>query len=90
MKERSTGRRLGYRLSEVSDLSGIGLRTIQRRVAEGDLVAHRTGSIVVVFENDLNDWLSSFERVKPTATETETAQDSMEFEDAGEHLDGAA
>lgn len=90
MKEKSTGRRLGYRLSEVSDLSGIGLRTIQRRVAEGDLVAHRTGSIVVVFEDDLTAWLNSFEQVKPTAADVETAPNSTEFEDAVEHLDGAA
>lgn len=90
MREKSTDRRLGYRLSEVSDLSGIGLRTIQRRVAEGSLVAHRCGGIILVFEEDLTAWLSSFERVKPTASEAETNADSMEFEDAGERLDGAA
>lgn len=87
MKEKSTDRRLGYRLSEVSGMSGIGLRTIQRRVAEGDLVAHRCGGIILVFEDDLNDWLSSFERVKPTAAASST---STEFEDAAERLDGAA
>ncbi|MGV0675722.1 helix-turn-helix domain-containing protein [Mycolicibacterium fortuitum] len=82
--------RVSYRLNEVSGRTGIGLRTIQRRVAEGDLVAHRTGSIVVVFEDDLNDWLSSFERVKPATAEAETAPNSMEFVDTTERLDGAA
>lgn len=90
MARKSTGRRLGYRLSEVSDLSGIGLRTIQRRVAEGDLVAHRCGGIILVFEDDLTAWLNSFERVKPTATEAEPAPNSMEFDVSAERLDGAA
>ncbi len=71
-------------------MSGIGLRTVQRRVAEGALVAHRTGAIVVVFQEDLDEWLTSFERVKPTAAEAETAPNSTEFEDTAERLDGAA
>ncbi|MBN7371110.1 helix-turn-helix domain-containing protein [Mycobacteroides abscessus] len=72
-------------------MSGIGLRTVQRRVAEGQLVAHRTGSIVVVFQEDLDEWLSGFERVKPAAAdvETDSVSVSMEF-DTPTRLDGAA
>ncbi|PVA67800.1 DNA-binding protein [Mycobacteroides abscessus] len=83
--------RVSYRLSEVACMSGIGLRTVQRRVAEGQLVAHRTGSIVVVFQEDLDEWLSGFERVKPAAAdvETDSVSVSMEF-DTPTRLDGAA
>ncbi|WP_207544434.1 helix-turn-helix domain-containing protein [Mycolicibacterium fortuitum] len=82
---------MSYRLSEVACMSGIGLRTVQRRVAEGALVAHRTGAIVVVFQEDLDEWLNGFERVKSTQlAELETAPNSMEFEGAAERLDGAA
>lgn len=55
--------RVGYRLSELSAMTGMGLRTIQRRVAEGELVAHRCGKVVVVFQEDLDSWLATFERV---------------------------
>ncbi len=81
---------MSYRLNEVARMSGIGLRTVQRRVAEGQLVAHRTGSIVVVFQEDLDEWLSGFERVKPAAADVETAPNSMEFGASAECLDGAA
>lgn len=54
---------MGYRLTEVSSMTGMGLRTIQRRVAEGELVAHRCGSVVLVFQEDLDNWLSTFERI---------------------------
>lgn len=57
------GNRVGYRLSEVSAMTGMGLRTIQRRVAEGELVAHRCGGVVLVFQEDLDNWLATFERV---------------------------
>lgn len=58
-----SGNRVGYRLSELSAMTGMGLRTIQRRVAEGELVAHRCGGVVLVFQEDLDSWLATFERV---------------------------
>lgn len=58
-------RRVGYRLSEVAQMSGLGLRTVQRKVAEGDLVAHRCGKVVIVFPADLDAWLATFETVVP-------------------------
>ncbi len=58
-------RRVGYRLSEVAEMSGLGLRTVQRRVAEGDLIAHRCGKAVLVFPDDLTAWLNTFETVVP-------------------------
>jgi len=57
--------RVGYRLSEVAAMSGLGLRTVQRRVADGDLVAHRCGKAVIVFPEDLTAWLATFETVVP-------------------------
>lgn len=58
-------RRVGYRLNEVAEMSGLGLRTVQRRVAEGDLIAHRCGKVVLVFPDDLDAWLEAFETVVP-------------------------
>lgn len=56
-------RKVGYRPSEVADATGFSLRTIRRRIAEGDLVAHRCGSAVIVYPEDLDAWLNSLPRV---------------------------
>ncbi|WP_062894964.1 helix-turn-helix domain-containing protein [Mycobacterium avium] len=60
-------RKLGYRLGEVSDATGLGLRTVQRKVANGEIVAHRCGKVVLVYEEDLRAFLDSLPTVRPAA-----------------------
>ncbi|WP_283615073.1 helix-turn-helix domain-containing protein, partial [Mycolicibacterium poriferae] len=55
--------RRGYRLREIAGAYGIGLRTVQRAVADGELVAHRCGKVVLVTPADLAAWESTFQRV---------------------------
>lgn len=45
-------------------MEGVGLRTVERAVASGALVAHRCGKVVLVFEADLLAWEQSFVQVK--------------------------
>lgn len=56
--------RRGWRLREVATAYGIGLRTVERAVASGALVAHRCGKVVLVFDADLKSWERSFVQVK--------------------------
>lgn len=56
-------RKVGYRPSEVADATGFSLRTIRRRIAEGDLVAYRSGAAIIVYPEDLEMWLRSLPRV---------------------------
>lgn len=63
MKQANLLRRLGYRPSEIATSTGFSLRTIQRKVASGELVAHRCGSAVIVYPEDLDAWLNSLPRV---------------------------
>lgn len=63
MKQTNLLRRMGYRASEVAEVTGISLRTIQRRIADGTLVAHRCGGVVLVYPQDLQAWLDSMPTV---------------------------
>lgn len=63
MKQNNIVRRLGYRPRDVVEATGISLRTIQRRIADGTLVAHRCGGVVLVYPEDLDAWLGSLPRV---------------------------
>lgn len=63
MKQTTLLRRMGYRASEVAEVTGISLRTIQRRIADGTLVAHRCGGVVLVYPEDLDAWLGSLPTV---------------------------
>ncbi|GAA4403518.1 helix-turn-helix domain-containing protein [Tsukamurella soli] len=56
-------RRVGYRAREVAAMSGVGLRTVQRKIADGTLVAHRCGAAVLVYPEDLREWLDGLPRV---------------------------
>lgn len=57
-------RRRAYRLREVAAMEGVSLRTVERAVASGALVARRCGKVVLVFEADLRAWEQSFAQVK--------------------------
>lgn len=63
MKQNSMVRKLGYRPREVVEATGFSLRTVQRKIASGELVAHRCGSAVIVYPEDLEAWLGSLPRV---------------------------
>ncbi|MBE5451244.1 DNA binding domain-containing protein [Mycobacteroides abscessus subsp. abscessus] len=63
VKQTTLLRKMGYRPSEVASATGISLRTIQRRIADGTLVAHRCGGVVLVYPEDLDAWLGSLPRV---------------------------
>lgn len=56
--------RRGYRLREVAAMEGMGLRTVERAVADGRLAAHKCGKVVIVFEADLAAWEATFVQVK--------------------------
>lgn len=55
--------RKGYRLREIAEMYGMGLRTVERMVANGELVAHRCGKVVLVRAADLAEWEKGFEKV---------------------------
>ncbi|QQG95888.1 helix-turn-helix domain-containing protein [Mycobacteroides chelonae] len=63
MKQNNIVRRLGYRPRDVVEATGFSLRTVQRKIASGELVAHRCGSAVIVYPEDLEAWLNSLPRV---------------------------
>ncbi|OBB53122.1 helix-turn-helix domain-containing protein [Mycolicibacterium fortuitum] len=63
MTQSSLLRKVGYRPREVAAATGISLRTIQRRIAEGELVAHRCGGVVLVYPRDLQAWLDAMPTV---------------------------
>lgn len=63
MKQNNMVRKLGYRPREVVEATGFSLRTVQRKISSGELVAHRCGSAVVVYPEDLDAWLGSLPRV---------------------------
>jgi hypothetical protein len=48
-----------YSLAELSEMSGLSLRTLQRLIAKGDLPVRRLGSRVYVRGCDLLDGLPS-------------------------------
>lgn len=56
-------RKMGYRPSEVASATGFSLRTVQRRIADGELIAHRSGAAIIVYPEDLDAWLNSLPRV---------------------------
>lgn len=55
------GRGLSRR--EVAARVGVSERTVRYAVARGDLVAHRCGARVIVWERDLERWVDGFEKV---------------------------
>lgn len=63
MKQNNIMRRLGYRPRDVVEATGFSLRTVQRKIASGELVAHRCGSAVIVYPEDLEAWLGSLPTV---------------------------
>ncbi|KAF0967253.1 MULTISPECIES: helix-turn-helix domain-containing protein [Mycobacteriales] len=63
MKQNNIVRRLGYRPRDVVEATGFSLRTVQRKIASGELVAHRCGSAVIVYPEDLEAWLGSLPTV---------------------------
>lgn len=63
MKQNNIVRRLGYRPRDVVEATGISLRTVQRKIASGELVAHRCGGVVLVYPEDLQAWLDAMPTV---------------------------
>ncbi|WP_237155713.1 helix-turn-helix domain-containing protein [Mycobacteroides abscessus] len=63
MKRNNLLRKVGYRPREVVEATGFSLRTVQRKISSGELVAHRCGSAVIVYPEDLDAWLNSLPRV---------------------------
>lgn len=59
MKQANLLRKMGYRPNEIAASTGFSLRTIQRKIADGELVAHRCGKAVLVYPEDLQRWLDS-------------------------------
>ena len=49
-----------YFLPELSELLGVSVRTLQRLVAEGDIMARRLGGRIVVRGEDLLDGLPDY------------------------------
>ncbi|GAB19439.1 hypothetical protein GOEFS_086_00080 [Gordonia effusa NBRC 100432] len=61
--KQSKGMRIGYRPAEIAAGTGFSLRTIQRKIADGELVAHRCGKAILVYPQDLDAWLDSLPTV---------------------------
>lgn len=62
MAEILTVKRRGYRVSEVAEMLGIDPKTVRRAIDSDALIAHRCGSVVLIFPADLDAWISNFER----------------------------
>ena len=60
--------KLAYSISEVGQLSGLGRSSIYKAIAEGSLVARKSGRRTVILAADLAEWLRSMSPV-PTQTE---------------------
>lgn len=46
---------------ELASLAGVSLVTVNRQIRIGELRATKVASVWVVFENDANKWLASYE-----------------------------
>ena len=51
-----------YSVEEVADLLGVSDKTVRRRIAGGELVAHRIGRQLRISEDDFNAYVASRRR----------------------------
>jgi excisionase family DNA binding protein len=51
--------KLAYSIAEVGRLSGLGRSSIYKAIAEGSLVARKSGRRTVILAADLSEWLCS-------------------------------
>lgn len=61
--------KLAYSITEVGRLSGLGRSSIYKAIAEGNLVARKSGRRTVILAADLTEWLGS---LSPVATQSQT------------------
>lgn len=47
-----------FTIKAVAEALDVSLRTIRRRIANGDLIAHRSGGVVRISERDLRAFLA--------------------------------
>jgi excisionase family DNA binding protein len=65
-----TAPRLTLRMPEVAEQLGVGLSTVQRWTASGQLVSVRVGGVVLITPADLDAFLASHREGKGVAPRT--------------------